>query len=95
MSEKYKIGDVSRLFDIPAQTLRYYEEQGILHPEKSENSGYRYYDAIVVSMGYHPNNALIDELACIKEKVVVVGDALKARNAMEAASEGYDAGYYA
>ena len=45
MSEKYKIGDVSRLFDIPAQTLRYYEEQGILHPEKSENSGYRYYDA--------------------------------------------------
>ena len=53
------------------------------------------YDAIVVSMGYHANNSLVSELECIKDKVVVVGDALKARNAMEAASEGFDAGYYA
>ena len=45
MSEKYKIGDVSKLLNIPVQTLRYYEEQGILHPEKNENTGYRYYDA--------------------------------------------------
>ena len=45
MSEKYKIGDVSKLLNIPVQTLRYYEEQGILHPEKNESTGYRYYDA--------------------------------------------------
>ena len=45
MSEKYKIGDVSRLLGIPAQTLRYYEEQGIIHPKKNESTGYRYYDA--------------------------------------------------
>ena len=45
MTEKYKIGDVSRLLGIPVQTLRYYEEQGIVHPKKNEATGYRYYDA--------------------------------------------------
>lgn len=45
MSEKYRIGDISKLLGIPVQTLRYYEEQGIIHPEKDEKSGYRYYDA--------------------------------------------------
>lgn len=45
MSEKYKIGDISKLLGIPAQTLRYYEEQGIVSPHKDEMTGYRYYDA--------------------------------------------------
>jgi DNA-binding transcriptional MerR regulator len=45
MKEHYKIGDVSKMLGIPMQTLRYYEEQGIVHPKKDENSGYRYYNA--------------------------------------------------
>ncbi len=45
MGEKYKIGDISKLLGIPVQTLRYYEEQGIVHPQKDEQTGYRYYDA--------------------------------------------------
>ena len=53
------------------------------------------YDNIVVSMGYHPNNALVSQLESLGDRLVVVGDALKARNAMEAASEGFEAGYYA
>lgn len=55
MSEKYRIGDISKLLGIPVQTLRYYEEQGIIHPEKDEKTGYRYYDAWVL-------NSLIDSL---------------------------------
>lgn len=53
------------------------------------------YDAIVVSMGYHPNNALVEELQSISDRLVVIGDARKCQNAMEAATEGYDAGYFA
>ncbi len=45
MDERYKIGDISKLLGIPVQTLRYYEEQGILRPQKDEKTGYRYYNA--------------------------------------------------
>lgn len=37
-----KIGAVSRLLDIPVTTIRFYEEEGILAPERRE-SGYRDY----------------------------------------------------
>ena len=53
------------------------------------------YDAIVVSMGYHPDNALVEELADLGDKLVLVGDVKQCRNAMEAATEGFDAGYNA
>lgn len=41
----YKIGELSKIVDIPIKTLRYYDEYGILHPAKIDNfTGYRYYD---------------------------------------------------
>ncbi len=40
---QYKIGPISKLFGIPAETLRYYESSGILEPQKDASSGYRYY----------------------------------------------------
>lgn len=40
----YKIGEVSRVFGIPNETLRYYESRGIITPKRDEESGYRYYD---------------------------------------------------
>lgn len=42
MSE-YKIGVISKLLGIPAETLRYYENCGILTPQKDSASGYRSY----------------------------------------------------
>lgn len=39
----YTIGDLSKLYHIGADTLRYYEEKGVLTPVRGEN-GYRYYD---------------------------------------------------
>lgn len=53
------------------------------------------YDAIVVAMGYHSNNALADELSVLGDKLAVIGDARQCQNAMEAASEGFEAGYNA
>lgn len=40
---EYKIGTISRLFGVPAETLRYYESMGILIPEKDPVTGYRSY----------------------------------------------------
>ena len=40
MKEYYKITEVARLYGLCTDTLRYYEEQGLLHPHRSE-TGYR------------------------------------------------------
>ncbi len=42
-----KIGELSRRTGVPARMLRYYEEQGLLHPERSGN-GYRTYSESAV-----------------------------------------------
>ena len=42
---KYKIGEVSRILNIPLETLRYYESKDIVHPVKDKENNYRYYDA--------------------------------------------------
>ena len=38
----YQIGEISKLCNIPIKTLRYYNEIGLLIPEKTDSdSGYR------------------------------------------------------
>ena len=41
---KYKIGEVARILGISADLLRYYEEKGVVSPEKDPLNNYRYYD---------------------------------------------------
>lgn len=41
-SDTARIGDVARVFDMPASTLRYYERQGLLKPAR-DDSGQRSY----------------------------------------------------
>jgi len=40
---KYRIGDVAKMLGITPEAVRYYEEQKIIKPTKSDNSGYRHY----------------------------------------------------
>ena len=42
MQEYFKIGEISRLYGIGVDSLRYYERIGLLQPERAE-SGYRHY----------------------------------------------------
>lgn len=42
MKKYFRIGEISRLYDIGVDSIRYYEEIGIIKPERSE-SGYRRY----------------------------------------------------
>ena len=41
----YTIGEVSRLCNISAKTLRFYDKIGMIVPDKVSESGYRYYSA--------------------------------------------------
>ena len=41
----YKIGEVSNLFGLTNDTIRYYESRGIVSPKRDEESGYRYFDS--------------------------------------------------
>lgn len=43
MKSKYKIGEVSQLLGITPETIRYYEKEGIIMPNKDQMNGYRYY----------------------------------------------------
>lgn len=52
-------------------------------------------DHVVLSMGYHPNNSLVDELQDLGDKLVTVGDVTGQGNAMTAGYAGFEAGYYA
>jgi DNA-binding transcriptional MerR regulator len=42
-----RIGELARLSNTPARSLRYYEEQGLLVPRRLEN-GYREYDPYLI-----------------------------------------------
>lgn len=43
MKKLYKIGDISRLYNISNDILRYYEKIGLLTPDVRGENGYRYY----------------------------------------------------
>ena len=42
-----RIGKVSKLTNVSMRSLRYYEEKGLIHPERLEN-GYRDYDKLTL-----------------------------------------------
>lgn len=43
--EYYTSGELAKLFDIPKQTMFYYDKMGLLTPEFTAENGYRYYAA--------------------------------------------------
>lgn len=47
---KYKISEVAKLLDITPEAIRYYESKGIITPERSEDTGYRYYSGWEIHM---------------------------------------------
>ncbi|MFD9509022.1 MerR family DNA-binding transcriptional regulator [Streptomyces mirabilis] len=48
-----RIGELAKLTDTPARSLRYYEAQGLIEPRRLPN-GYREYDDYLVGPG-HPD----------------------------------------
>lgn len=40
---KYSIGQVAKIIGMPAKTIRFYEEQGVIKSADREENGYRYF----------------------------------------------------
>lgn len=45
MYTKYTIGELAKILDVTAETIRYYERKKIIEPIHNKESGYRYYTA--------------------------------------------------
>ena len=43
MPDSYTIGHLARAADVPTSTVRYYEQRGLLRPERRTESNYRMY----------------------------------------------------
>lgn len=78
-----RIGELSEGSGVPTRMLRYYEEQGLLTPGRSEN-GYRYYEAPhlervekirgLIEAGI-PTRIICDILPCLdRQREIVVVD---------------------
>lgn len=52
MHDKWTIGEMAKLFNVSTDTLRYYEQAGLLSSNKNAANGYRYYsyDDLVILM---------------------------------------------
>ena len=44
MGRFYSIGDVSKIFDVSIDTLRYYDKIGLIKPRINPKNRYRYYE---------------------------------------------------
>ena len=56
-----KISDVAKMPGLPVETIRFYEKEGIVSPERNDNSGYREYSLwdvfkLVACMEYRSGN---------------------------------------
>ena len=70
---KYTAKHICKLFGINRETLRYYEKEGLLHPEIDEKNRYRYYDDweinyILEIFQYRNLGFSIDEIRSLQEK---------------------------
>ncbi|MCF0120962.1 MAG: MerR family transcriptional regulator, partial [Oscillospiraceae bacterium] len=75
---RYKIGDVSRILGISADLIRYYEERGVVSPEKDPHNSYRYYDTwdinyLIDCLWYKQFGFSIDQIAGMASATTVDG----------------------
>lgn len=83
--EEYNIGDITsakvvKFFD---DGVEYEAPDGTRHEERG-------YDSVVLSMGFRNYNPFAEQLEGLGKEVHVVGDAIKARRALDATREAFD-----
>lgn len=74
-SAKLRIGQVAKLFGIGEETLRYYEKEGFLAPEKNPDNGYRQYTMTDI--------LLIADLLFYRDIGIPIADIRRILNGME------------
>ena len=84
--EEYKIGQITG-----AKVCRFYEDGVEYETADGEKHETRGYDTVVLSMGYRNYNPFADRLEELGKETYVVGDAIRARRALDATAEAYEA----
>lgn len=72
MEYKFTIGEVAKILGVSTDTLRHYEDKGILHPSKSEKNNYREYNAydiydVMTTRFYRKMDISISDILTIRE----------------------------
>lgn len=70
MKDTYRIGEIARMLDISSESIRYYEQAGLIHPGKNPENGYRIYTIeniyeLMDVMFYRKMNMPIQEISTI------------------------------
>lgn len=73
MLKKYSVNDISKYFSIPKQTVRFYEDKGLIHSHRDPQNGYRFYtyediNQIFDLVNIHPLNFKLQELNTLLNK---------------------------
>ena len=83
--EEYGIGQITG-----AKVCRFFEDGVEYETADGEHHEARSYDSVVLSMGYRNYNPLEEQVKAIVPDTYVIGDAIRARRALDATKEAYD-----
>ena len=83
--EEYGIGQITG-----AKVCRFFEDGVEYDTADGEHHEARGYDSVVLSMGYRNYNPLEEQVKAIVPDIYVIGDAIRARRALDATKEAYD-----
>ena len=83
--EEYGIGQITG-----AKVCRFFEDGVEYETADGEHHEARGYDSVVLSMGYRNYNPLEEQVKAIVPDTYVIGDAIRARRALDATKEAYD-----
>ena len=84
--EDYKIGQITG-----AKVCRFFEDGVEYETADGEKHETRGYDTVVLSMGYRNYNPFADQLEELGKETYVIGDAVRARRALDATAEAFEA----
>ena len=84
--EQYRIGQITG-----AKVCRFYKDGVEYEGADGVRHEARGYDSVVLAMGYRSCNPFAGQIEKLGKEVYVIGDAHRARRALEATSEAYQA----
>lgn len=84
--EEYKIEQITN-----AKVCQFYEDGVTYESPDGEKHDVRGFDSVVLSMGFRNYNPFAEELESLGKETYVIGDATKARRALDATKEAYEA----
>ena len=84
--EKYGINQITS-----AKVCQFYEDGVTYESPDGTKHDVRGFDSVILSMGFRNYNPFAEELEALGKETYVIGDATRARRALDATKEAYEA----